>query len=190
MNTLVLRDASTRDAATICRIYNPYILESCISFEEIPVDAAIISRRIQDCQDAGLPWLVAELDGEVLGYAYASRWRARSAYRHAVEGSVYLAPAAQGRKLGSLLYQALIQRLREGGLHTLIGGIALPNAASEGLHRSLGFREVARFEQVGWKFGRWLDVAYWQLQLTPLDEDERELAANVQASDTLTCNGR
>jgi len=130
-----------------------------------------MAERIAATQAQGLPWLVAEAeDGELFGYAYASRWRVRPAYRHAVESSIYMRQATVGQGVGKLLYRELIRRLAVLGLHTVIGGVAQPNPASDALHRTLGFKQVALFEQVGRKFGRWLDVAYWQLPLT------RELA--------------
>ncbi|GAB3243676.1 GNAT family N-acetyltransferase [Chitinimonas naiadis] len=162
---LAIRSASAADAQQIADIYRPYILESTISFEEAPVSATEIAERIAKVQETGLPWLVVEQDGKLLGYAYATLWRVRSAYRHSVETSVYLAASAQGRGLGSQLYRCLLDTLRASGLHTAIGGIAQPNAASVALHEKLGFRQVAMFEQVGWKFGRWIDVGYWQLHL-------------------------
>jgi phosphinothricin acetyltransferase len=104
-------------------------------------------------------------DGSVIGYAYATRWRARPAYRHAVESTVYLDPAAAGQGLGARLYRQLLKQLQAGGLHTVIAGIAQPNERSVALHERLGFRKVAHFAQVGRKFDRWVDVAYWQLLL-------------------------
>jgi phosphinothricin acetyltransferase len=103
-------------------------------------------------------------EGRVLGYAYASKWRARPGYRHAVESSVYVDHGQRGRGLGLALYRALLARL-EGRFHAIIGGIALPNAASIALHERLGFRQVACFPEVGHKFGAWVDVGYWQLTL-------------------------
>lgn len=166
MSELIIREATPADAAAICGIYNPYIEYTTISFEEQPVSVADMAERIAGTQAQGLPWLVAETeDGELFGYAYASRWRARPAYRHAVESSVYLRQATVGQGLGKLLYRELLQRLTALGLRTVIGGVAQPNPASDALHRALGFKQVALFEQVGRKFGRWLDVAYWQLSL-------------------------
>lgn len=164
-DTTLLRTACADDGEAIAAIYNPYIADTVISFEEAPVDAAEMRQRMAKVAEAGLPWLVAEEDGELLGYAYATPWRVRSAYRYAVESSVYLAPAARGRGLGSQLYTELLAILRQRGLHTVIGGIAQPNAASVALHEKLGFKQVAMFEQVGLKFGRWVDVGYWQVQL-------------------------
>lgn len=158
----MIRTATPQDAAPICAIYNHYVATTTISFEEQPVGVEEMAARIAACR---LPWLVLEEDGALLGYAYASPWRVRPAYRHAVESSVYVAPAATGRALGPALYRQLIAALRAAGLHTVIGGIAQPNEASVRLHERLGFRKVAHFEQVGFKHGRWIDVAYWQLHL-------------------------
>lgn len=160
-----LREASAVDSAAIAALYNPYVLDSAISFEEVAVDADTMAARIAEVQAAGLPWLVAQCDGVLLGYAYASKWRVRHAYRYAVETSVYLAPAAAGQGLGTALYSALLARLRAAGYHLAIGGIALPNDVSVALHRKLGFEQVAQFKEVGFKFGLWRDVAYWQLTL-------------------------
>lgn len=160
--TMHLRDAIPDDAPAIAAIYNPYITDTTISFEEEPVHDAEMARRVAEVQAAGLPWLVAEADGAVIGYAYATKWRVRHAYRHSVESSVYLAPAAARRGVGTALYEALLERLRAGGYHLVIGGIALPNAASVALHEKMGYEKAAHFKEVGYKFGRWLDVGYWQ----------------------------
>jgi len=160
-----IRPATPADAAPICAIYNHYVTTTTISFEEDPVDGPGMARRIADVAAAGLPWLVLEVDGAVAGYAYATKWRVRPAYRYSVESSVYLDPACAGRGFGRLLYGALLDALRARDLHLVIGGIALPNAASTGLHEALGFRKVAHFSEVGKKFGRWVDVGYWELRL-------------------------
>lgn len=157
-----VRAAVAGDAAAIAAIYNHYVLHSAISFEEAAVEAAVMAARIAEVQDAGLPWLVAEGEGALLGYAYASRWRLRPAYRHSVETSVYLAPAAAGRGIGSALYGDLLDRLRQQRFHLAIGGIALPNPASIALHEKFGFEKVAHFREVGCKFDQWRDVGYWQ----------------------------
>lgn len=162
---MLLRDASAADAPAIAAIYNHFILNSTISFEEEAVDAAAIAQRIVDVHAAGLPWLVADVDGKVAAYAYATRWRARAAYRTSVESSVYVAPPQARRGLGKALYGALLERLREGGAHMVIGGIAQPNPASVALHEAMGFKKVAHFSEVGRKFGRWIDVGYWERRL-------------------------
>lgn len=163
-DTNTLRDALPLDAAAIAAIYNHYVATTTISMETDPVGADEMARRIADVQDATLPWLVLVEDGRLCGYAYASKWRARPGYRHAVESSVYVDPALRGRGHGQALYRALLARL-EGRFHTVIGGIALPNAASIALHERMGFRQVACFHEVGHKFGAWVDVGYWQLSL-------------------------
>ena len=160
----MLRQCTPYDAAQICEIYNHYVRETVITFEEVPVSEAEMAKRIGDITQR-LPWLVWEADGAIVGYAYAGPWKARAAYRNSVESSIYLAPQATGRGLGPRLYTALIADLRQRGLHCVIGGAALPNPASVSLHEKLGFEKVAEFRQVGFKFGRWVDVAYWQLML-------------------------
>lgn len=162
-----LRVATPDDAAAIVAIYNHYVLNTCISFEEQAVGAPEMAQRIADILSVGLPWLVLEDAGVVLGYAYASKWRVRHAYRYAVESSVYLAPEVGGKGHGSVLYAALLERLTASGLHLVIGGIALPNPASIALHEKMGFEKVAQFREVGYKYGQWLDVGYWQKVLTP-----------------------
>lgn len=104
---------------------------------------------------------------QLLGYCYASKWKGRCAYRYSVESTVYLSPDATGKGIGSKLYGTLLAELRQRQFHTVIGGIALPNPASVALHEKLGFEKVAQFRQVGNKFGRWIDVGYWQLLLQP-----------------------
>jgi L-amino acid N-acyltransferase YncA len=165
MTTTHIRPAAPFDAARICAIYNHYVTTTTVSFEEAPVGEQEMAQRIADVGAAGLPWLVLEVDGELAGYAYATKWRVRPAYRHAVESSIYLDGAYAGRGFGRLLYGALLDALRARELHVVIGGIAQPNDASAALHEALGFRKVAHFSEVGKKFGRWIDVAYWERKL-------------------------
>jgi len=165
MLTVRIRTASPADAAALCAIYNPYVATTAITFEEEPVAEPDMAQRIADVAAAGLPWLVAEADGKIVGYAYATKWRVRPAYRHSVESTVYVDAARVGQGVGRALYAALLDELRRRGLHLVIGGIALPNDGSVGLHERLGFRKVAHFAEVGMKFGRWIDVGYWQLNL-------------------------
>jgi len=159
-----VRDAGTGDAEAICAIYNPFVTGTTVTFEETPVTADAMATRIAELTRTH-PWLVAATADGIAGYAYAGPWRTRAAYRHAAECSVYIAPAHAGRGVGRALYTALFARLRELGIHTVIGGIALPNDASVALHERLGFTHVARFREVGWKLGRRIDVGYWQLLL-------------------------
>lgn len=160
----MIRPATPDDAGAIAAIYNHYIATTTISFEEQPVTPAAMAQRIGDIA-AVLPWLVYEVDGRLRGYAYASRWRARSAYRFAAETSVYVEQGQGGQGIGSALYRALLADLRRREIHMAIGGIAQPNPASVALHESLGFKKVAHFSEVGRKFDRWIDVGYWELRL-------------------------
>ena len=157
--------AAPAHASAIATIYNHYIASTTVTFETERVTAGDMQARIEETQSASLPWLVAEEGDRVLGYAYASKWKGRCAYRYSVESTVYLDAACIGRGIGKALYSTLIDALRERGMHAVIGGIALPNAASIALHEALGFRKVAHFEQVGFKQDRWIDVVYWQLLL-------------------------
>lgn len=159
-----LREARAQDAEAICAIYNPFVLDSCVSFEETAVEPDEMRRRMR-AHGAACPWLVMESGGSVQAYAYAVPWRARPAYRHSVECSVYVAPEVRRRGHGRRLYQALFARLRAAGMHSVIAGIALPNEASVALHEAVGMHKVAHFAQVGRKFGRWVDVGYWQRAL-------------------------
>lgn len=158
----MIRSAQPADAEAIVGIYNHYVANTTVSFEEQPVSVEEMRRRIDAIQAAGLPWLVLEEAEQLLGYAYAGKWKERSAYRYSVETSVYLQHGSQARGLGSRLYEALFSALTERGIHAAMGGIVLPNEASVRLHEKMGMKQVARFEQVGYKFGRWLDVGYWQ----------------------------
>jgi phosphinothricin acetyltransferase len=150
------------DAERIAAIYNYYILSTPVTFEEEPVSSEQIAQRIDEVLSVPLPWLVFERDNAILGYAYAAKWRPRSAYRFSVEVSVYLDRQAVGAGVGSKLYEALFAALKERNIHVVIGGITLPNDPSVALHEKFGMKKVAHFEEVGFKFGRWLDVGYWE----------------------------
>ncbi|MBC52954.1 MAG: phosphinothricin acetyltransferase [Gammaproteobacteria bacterium] len=167
--TMTIRPASQADAQAIADIYNHYIANTVVTFEEVPVAPVEMAARIQAVVSASLPWLVGELvSGDqvsVAGYAYATPWKSRSAYRYSVESSVYLAPGCSGQGLGTTLYKALLEELKRSSVHSVMGGIALPNVASVALHERLGFRKVAQLQEVGYKSGQWLDVGYWQILL-------------------------
>jgi L-amino acid N-acyltransferase YncA len=160
---VTIRAARLRDAAAIAAIYNHYVETTIVTFEEKPVSVREMKARIK-LVTANYPWLVAELLGNVVGYAYANKWKERAAYRHSTETTVYLDGSATGRGIGRALYTKLIGDLRALGCHAIIGGVALPNAASVGLHEAMGFKKVAHFHEVGRKFDRWIDVGYWQLE--------------------------
>ena len=154
-----IRFAAVDDAPSVAAIYRPVVEETTISFEETAPDAAEMSQRIASITES-YPWLVAcERDG-VLGYAYAARHHERAGYRFSVNVSVYVAQEARGRSIGSMLYTRLFDVLRAGGFHRAFAAITLPNDASVALHRRFGFREVGVYHEVGYKFGRWLDVMW------------------------------
>ncbi len=163
--SITIRPAAPADAEAIAAIYNHFVLHTMVTFEEDPVDGAIIAARMREVLDSGCPYFVAERDGAVIGYAYATKWKPRVGYRFSTEVTVYLAPDEGGRGVGSLLYGALIPELRARGFRNAIGGVGLPNEASVRLHERMGFVKVAEFTNIGIKFGAWMNVGYWQLEL-------------------------
>ena len=160
----MLRSSTPSDAPRICEIYNHYVRDTVVTFEESPVPEREMSERIAGVT-SHLPWLVWEQDSTIVGYAHATPWKTRSAYRFSVESTIYLDPKLVGRGIGTTLYRALIDELRERNVHCAVGGIALPNPASIALHEKLGFVKIGQFEEIGWKHGRWIDVGYWELVL-------------------------
>ena len=161
---VVLRLATAGDAAGIRAIYAPFVRDTWVSFEaEVPT-AEEVARRIEAAHPA-FPWLVADADGTVAGYAYASAHRGRTAYQWSVEVSVYVAEASRRRGLARLLYGALFDVLRLQGFANAYAGIALPNAASVGVHEAMGFEPVGVYRGVGYKMGAWRDVGWWALRL-------------------------
>lgn len=159
----MIRDAKPSDAESIAAIYNHYILNTAVTFEEAEISAAEAQSRIHEAQDQSLPYIIREdKAGSVMGYAYASKWKGRCAYRYSVEVSVYLHPDKTGRGTGTQLYAELLERLTELEYHAVIGGISLPNPASIALHEKFGMKKVAQFSEIGFKFGKWVDVGYWQ----------------------------
>ncbi|MCA1653079.1 MAG: N-acetyltransferase family protein [Sphingomicrobium sp.] len=161
---VLIRTAGAADAAAIAAIYGPYVETTRISFEEVAPDAAEMARRMASPLH---PWLVIEQDGAIVGYASSSPYHRRRAYRWTVETSIYLAPEGQGRGLGQELLTALLDLLTRQDYVTAIGAIALPNAASIGLHERLGFTPAGTYRGVGFKFGEWTDVSLWQKDLAP-----------------------
>ncbi|GAO39503.1 putative acetyltransferase [Sphingomonas changbaiensis NBRC 104936] len=159
-----IRVGRAGDAEAIAAIYAPHVTRGIASFEEQAPSADEMRARIAKLAGR-FPWLVAEEDGTVLGYAYADRFRDRTAYRWAVETTVYIADGAQRRGVGRLLYARLLDILRAQGFTQAIAAISLPNDASVKLHELAGFRRAGVYRQVGWKLGRWVDVGLWQAEL-------------------------
>ncbi|MGV6825464.1 MAG: N-acetyltransferase family protein [bacterium] len=162
---LEIRDALFSDVDAICRIYNHYVLNTIATFEEQAYSVEEYITKVAEVQREYV-WLVAEEEGQVIGYAYASPWRNRCAFRHTLESSVYLDPEVCGKGAGTALYKALIERVRNLNFHILVAVISLPNPASIALHQRLGFHEVGVFKEVGYKFEQWIDVTQWQLMLS------------------------
>lgn len=158
------RLARPEDAAACLHIYRPFVEQSAVSFEltvpSVPEMAARIGAVTQTA-----PWLVSERGGQVLGYAYATAFRPRPAYRWWMESTIYLAPEARGSGLGRRLYEALMTLLRRQGFVSVLGVITLPNVASVALHERLGFRPLTVLPQAGFKLGAWHDVGWWHLAL-------------------------
>lgn len=161
----MIRQASVSDSDQITKIYNNYVVNTLITFEEEQVDVSDMELRIQRMSDKGFPYLVWEEDGKVIGYAYAGTFRERNAYRFAVESSIYLELGHFGKGIGKKLYKSLITRCREHGYHSMIGVITLPNEISVSLHEKLGFKKVGHLTESGFKFGEWADVGFWELLL-------------------------
>jgi L-amino acid N-acyltransferase YncA len=165
-----IRDADPqRDAAACAAIYAPHVEGSAVSFEERAPEAGEMAARIER-YGASHAWLVAEREGWVVGYAYATDFNERPAYRWSTSVSVYIAEDERGRGVGRALYGALFERLRERGFRMACAGITLPNAASVRLHESLGFELVGVNREIGWKEGAWRDVGWYQLELAPMGE--------------------
>lgn len=161
---MIVRDATERDADACAAIYAPYVTDTVITFETDPPPPAEMARRITTARRTHA-WLVLEDAGRVVGYAYGGPFASRPAYRWACEVSVYLDRDRRRTGGGRALYEALFARLAERGFRTAGAGMTLPNDASVGLHRALGFEPVGTYRRIGWKHGRWHDVAWAQRTL-------------------------
>ncbi len=171
MSSATIRSADPdADAAACAAIYAPHVQGSPVSFEERAPGAEELAARIRRVS-ATHPWLVAEVDGEVVGYAYGCPHRERPAYRWAADVSVYVAADHVGHGHGRALYEALFERLRRQGFRKACAGITLPNPASLALHEGLGFAQVGVSRRIGWKDGAWRDVGWYQLELAPPSAD-------------------
>lgn len=161
----MIREANESDSEAIVAIYNHYIRNSVATFEEDEINSAEMAARIEKVVRAGLPWIVTENDGVIQGYAYAGPWNSRAAYRHTVEVTIYISSLAVSGGLGTQLYTDLFSRLQERKIHCVIAGITLPNPQSVAIHEKFGMKKSGEFKEVGYKFGKWLDVGYWTVQL-------------------------
>ncbi len=160
----MIRDVKIEDAQDICRIYNHYIKNTPTTFETVSVNESAMTERIVHISE-NFFWILYEEEGRILGYAYVSSFKSRSAYSNSVECSIYIKPDETGKGIGSRLLSRLINRCRERGFRTIIGTITLPNEGSIALHEKFGFEKVAHFKEVGFKFHSWIDVGSWQLLL-------------------------
>lgn len=177
---LIRRADPARDADACAAIYAPFATDSAVSFEENAPGPTEFAERIHHYQDSHA-YLVAEIDGEVAGFAYASPYRERPAYRWAAESSVYISDRHRHQGIGKALYVALFQVLRDSGFKVVIAGITVPNPASLALHSALGFQHVGTFPKVGYKHGAWRDVAFLSLQLAPQDDGDEPPAPDASA---------
>ena len=158
----MIRSFKKGDEAAICSIYNYYIENTHHTFETQLLEAKDMLLRIEAIVK-DYPFLVIEKEGDVVAYAYATRWKSRQAYDRTVESTIYLKHGQQGSGMGTLLYTELLKQLKELKIHCSLGGIALPNDASISLHEKLGFKKSGILKEVGFKFGRWVDLGYWAL---------------------------
>ena len=157
-----IRAATEADASALADIYNPYVMETTVTFEETAINPTDMAARVAEAGDVGLPFLLAGGRGVPVGFAYASKWKCRCAYRNTAETTVYVGREHWRCGVGTALYTRLLDLLQRASFHAAIGGIALPNESSIALHERLGFTQVAHFREVGFKFNRWIDVGYWQ----------------------------
>ncbi len=160
----MIRPVDLNDAAALCDIYNYYVDNTIVTFEEEKVSEEEMVKRIQKVTQQ-LSWFVYEKEGDIVGYSYATEWKTRSAYRYSTETTVYLKNGYEGNGVGTALYRHLIEDLIKKDIHSFVGGISLPNDASVALHEKMGFQKIAHFREVGQKFNKWIDVGYWQLVL-------------------------
>ncbi|MFN8577452.1 MAG: N-acetyltransferase family protein [Candidatus Sericytochromatia bacterium] len=157
----MIKNVKIEDIEQICNIYNYYIENTFVTFEEEIINYQEMKNRIDNITK-NYPFLVYKKNDEVIGYAYGNIWKQRASYKHTVESTIYLSHKNIKKGIGSMLYSQLIEELKKQNIHNVIGGIALPNEASVRLHEKLGFKKCAHFTQIGNKFNQWIDVGYWE----------------------------
>lgn len=160
----MIKNVTQQDIKQICEIYNHYVENTVITFEEERVSLAEMKRRVNQIS-ASYPFIVYKDNANVIGYAYASKFRKKSAYRFTVESTIYLAPESRKKGIGTKLYRSLIDKIKDYNFHAIIGVITIPNKGSQKLHKNLGFERVARLSEAGYKFDKWIDVEYWELTM-------------------------
>ncbi|MDR2068781.1 MAG: GNAT family N-acetyltransferase [Spirochaetaceae bacterium] len=160
----MIRPVRDADAAAVCALYNYYVENTVITFDEKPASIEAMEDRIREVT-AQFPWIVWEEGGVILGYAYLHPWKERNAYRFATEDSIYIRQDSQGRGIGKKLLARLLEEVKKIDIHTVVAGITIPNEKSIGLHEQFGFKKTALFPEIGYKLGKWLDVGYWELIL-------------------------
>jgi phosphinothricin acetyltransferase len=169
-----IRPATTKDAVGIAGLYSYYVEKTTISFELIPPDPQEMQKRISECINSSFEWLVWEDRGSILGFAYYSRFKERRAYDYACETTIYVRHGFLGKGIGNGLYRQLLTGLKKSKHAIALACITVPNEASIGLHEKLGFKNCGIIKNAGRKFGTWLDIGYWVLELKNLPEYEPE----------------
>lgn len=160
----MIRPVQIADIQELLDIYNYYVLHTTATFDIEPLTLEAFTHKLNRIKTA-YPFIVYELEGEIMGYAYGSRFRPKPAYNYVAESTVYVKHTAHGKSIGTKLYNELIRQLKETNLRTVLGVLTIPNEASIKLHEKFGFKQVAELKEVGFKFGAWQDVGIWQLKL-------------------------
>lgn len=161
----MIREAIKSDAHRIAELYNYYIRKTIVTFDEQPLSITEMENKISEIQEKGYPFIVYELDNTIVAYAYLNNWRNRSAFNITLETSIYVDNRYQQKGIGMLLYNELIKTARQLKLHSLVAAVSLPNEPSRKIHSRLGFKLVGNFKESGLKFGKLIDVEFWQLFL-------------------------
>lgn len=160
----MIRSLHINDAQALLHIYNYYVLNTTVTFDIEALSLKTFLDKLKHIYN-DYPFIVYEEDNEILGYAYGSRFRPKPAYNYVVESTVYVKHTAHGKQIGTKLYTELLNQLKETNLHTVLGVLTIPNAASIKLHEKFGFKNVAHLKEVGFKFGEWQHIGIWQLKL-------------------------